>query len=101
MPSLVLKLVFGVYPILWALRFMFYDYKGYGDPVFSGWANFERLMRDELFWESVLNTFVYAGGSCSSRFRLLWCLPLFLTASSVAGNCCGACTSCPPSSVPP
>ncbi|RED87564.1 carbohydrate ABC transporter permease [Cohnella phaseoli] len=72
MPSLVLKLVFGVYPILWALRFMFYDYKGYGEPVFSGLANFERLMRDKLFWESVLNTFVYAGG------KLLFTIPLAL-----------------------
>jgi len=72
MPSLVLKLVFGVYPILWALRFMFYDYKGYGEPVFSGPANFERLMRDKLFWESVLNTFVYAGG------KLLFTIPLAL-----------------------
>ncbi|MDR6882420.1 sugar ABC transporter permease [Bacillus sp. 3255] len=62
LPSFFLKLVFGIYPIIWALRFMFYDYKGYGVPEFSGLANFERLVKDEIFWKSVWNTFIYAGG---------------------------------------
>ncbi|MCR2805736.1 carbohydrate ABC transporter permease [Paenibacillus soyae] len=72
LPSLVFTLVLGVYPILWALRYMFYDYKGYGTPVYVGLDNFERLMRDGLFWESVVNTFVYAGG------KLVITIPLAL-----------------------
>lgn len=62
MPSLALKLIFGVYPIIWALRFMFYDYKGYGTATFTGFYNFSRLIRDDLLWKSVFNTFIYAGG---------------------------------------
>lgn len=62
MPSLALKLIFGVYPIIWALRFMFYDYKGYGTATFTGLYNFNRLIRDDLLWKSVWNTFIYAGG---------------------------------------
>lgn len=72
LPSLVLTLVFGVYPIMWAFRYMFYDYNGYGKERFVGWDNFKRLFDDYTYWDSVVNTFVYAGG------KLLLTLPLSL-----------------------
>lgn len=71
-PSLLLTLVLGVYPLLWALRYMFYNYQGYGDPIFIGFGNFSRLMRDHNFWNSVLNTGIYAAG------KLLITIPLSL-----------------------
>ncbi|WP_284640695.1 carbohydrate ABC transporter permease [Paenibacillus silviterrae] len=71
-PSLLLTLVFGVYPILWAIRFMFYEYRGFGEPTFTGLDNFRRLLADTQFWESVVNTFIYAGG------KLIITLPLCL-----------------------
>lgn len=61
-PSLFLTLVFGIYPLLWALRYMFYDYQGFGTPVFIGLDNFGRVMRDHQFWSSVGNTGIYALG---------------------------------------
>ncbi|MCM3173283.1 MULTISPECIES: carbohydrate ABC transporter permease [Paenibacillus] len=72
-PSLFLTLVFGVYPLLWALRYMFYDYQGIGTPVFIGLGNFARIMRDTQFWSSVGNTGVYALG------KLVVTIPLALT----------------------
>lgn len=72
LPSLLLTLVFGVYPITWALKYMFYDYQGFGTPLFIGLDNFERVMRDGQFWDSVVNTFIYAGG------KLIITLPLSL-----------------------
>jgi ABC-type sugar transport system permease subunit len=72
LPSLVFTLALGIYPILWALRYMFYDYKGYGEMRYIGPGNFERLLRDDQFWSAVANTFVYAGG------KLLLTLPLAL-----------------------
>ncbi|MHA6481766.1 carbohydrate ABC transporter permease [Paenibacillus sp. strain BS8-2] len=71
-PSIILTAVLGVYPLIWMLRYMFYDYAGYGEPLFVGLDNFERVMRDTLFWESVGNTFIYAGG------KLLLTLPISL-----------------------
>ncbi|XEC96068.1 carbohydrate ABC transporter permease [Paenibacillus tarimensis] len=71
-PSLFLTLVLGIYPILWAFRYMFYDYQGYGSPRFVGLDNFFRVARDDQFWQSVANTFVYAGG------KLVLTLPLSL-----------------------
>ncbi|UQZ35631.1 sugar ABC transporter permease [Paenibacillus sp. PK3_47] len=72
LPSIVLTLALGIYPLLWMLRYMFYDYAGYGEALFIGLDNFRRLARDSMFWESVGNTFIYAGG------KLLLTLPISL-----------------------
>lgn len=72
LPSLFLTVALGVYPIAWALRYMFYDYQGYGTPKFIGLENFARLFRDHEFWASVYNTFIYAGG------KIILTLPLSL-----------------------
>ncbi|AIQ48601.1 MULTISPECIES: carbohydrate ABC transporter permease [unclassified Paenibacillus] len=71
-PSIILTATLGIYPLIWMLRYMFYDYAGYGEALFVGLDNFSRLLRDELFWESVGNTFIFAGG------KLLLTLPLSL-----------------------
>ena len=55
-PSLFLTLALGIYPIVWALRYMFYDYQGFGQEKFIGLDNFSRLLRDQEFWHSVYNT---------------------------------------------
>jgi raffinose/stachyose/melibiose transport system permease protein len=80
MPSLLITLILGVYPIIWALRYMFYDYSGFGTPVFTGLDNFSRLMRDEDYWSSVWNTFVYAGG------KLALTIPLSLLLAVILNN---------------
>lgn len=72
LPSLFLTLALGIYPIAWAMRYMFYDYKGYGQERFVGLDNFRQLFQDGQFWDSVVNTFVYAGG------KLIITLPLSL-----------------------
>jgi raffinose/stachyose/melibiose transport system permease protein len=77
-PSLLLTLVLGIYPILWAIRFMFYDYPGYGDEVFIGFNNFVRLWHDELFWNAVRNTALYAGGKIAITIPLSLVLAVIL-----------------------
>lgn len=72
LPSFILTAVLGIYPILWAMRYMFYDYKGYGQELYIGLDNFARIMKDHEFWDSVVNTFIYAGG------KLLLSIPLAL-----------------------
>ncbi len=78
LPSLLFTLVLGVYPIMWALRYMFFDYKGYGEARYVGLDNFARLMRDELFWDSVVNTFLYAGGKLAITIPLALLLAVIL-----------------------
>lgn len=62
LPNIILFLAFTVYPLLWVLRYMFFEYRGYGEPVFVGLENFARVMRDDVFWKSVQNTFAYVFG---------------------------------------
>jgi ABC-type sugar transport system permease subunit len=70
-PNLLLFIVMSAYPVIWALRYMFYDYDGISKAKFIGLGNFERLfMRDPQFWNSVKNTLVYGGG------KILLVLPL-------------------------
>ncbi|MCY9663529.1 sugar ABC transporter permease [Paenibacillus alginolyticus] len=71
-PSLFLTLALGIYPLVWAFRYMFYDYQGYGQEKFIGIDNFTRLLRDTEFWHSVYNTLIYASG------KLIIVLPLSL-----------------------
>ncbi len=70
LPSFLLTAVLGIYPIFWAMRYMFYDYKGYGDMIYIGFDNFTRLWGDELFWEAVRNTILYAGGKIAITIPL-------------------------------
>ena len=72
-PNLILFILLSVYPMVWVFRYMFYQYGGLntGAPVFIGLANFKRLFtNDPVFWQSVVNTFIYAAG------KILFVIPL-------------------------
>lgn len=62
LPNVIMFVVFTIYPLIWVMRYMLYDYRGYGEPVFVGLANFERVFRDTVFWDAVWNTFIYVFG---------------------------------------
>ncbi|MDB5055608.1 MAG: sugar transporter permease [Bacilli bacterium] len=72
LPSFILTAVLGLYPIGWAMRYMFYDYKGYGKERFIGFENFSQVFKDHEFWDSVVTTFKFAGG------KVLLSIPLAL-----------------------
>lgn len=72
LPSALLTAVLGIYPIAWAVRYMFFEYRGFGEARYVGLYNFKRLLADDIFWNSVWNTFVFAGG------KLLLTIPLAL-----------------------
>lgn len=63
-PNLVLFLLLSVFPIVWTMKFMFYRYSGFGasEPVFVGLDNLIRVFRDEIYWKTVKNTWIYAAG---------------------------------------
>lgn len=80
-PSLLLTLVLSIYPLFWAMRYMFYDYPGYGKMTFTGFDNFKRLFADEVYWHSVLNTLVYAGGKIVLTLPISLALAVILNQS--------------------
>jgi multiple sugar transport system permease protein len=62
-PWLICFIAFSIIPIVSSLFLSFTDYDILGSPVFSGLKNFRRMVKDELFWKSLLVTFHYAFGS--------------------------------------
>lgn len=70
LPGLFFLAVFAVYPILWILRMMFYQYTSFGDMRFTGLSNFKQLFQDALFANALRNTAVYA------FFKLIITLPI-------------------------
>lgn len=70
LPNLLIFGALTIYPVLWALRYMFFSYDGINAPRFTGFENFVRLFtRDDVFWKSVVNTLIYVGG------KLVFTLP--------------------------
>ncbi|TCL67371.1 ABC-type sugar transport system permease subunit [Hydrogenispora ethanolica] len=62
-PNLLIFLALTIYPVIWALQYMFFSYDGINAAKFVGFDNFIRLFtRDDVFWRSVVNTLVYVGG---------------------------------------
>ena len=64
LPNLILFAACSLYPVAWTLKYVFYQYGGFGTgaPRFVGLANLARVFRDKVYWESVLHTFTYGFG---------------------------------------
>jgi len=54
-PFYILYLIFGIYPILLSLYLSLTEWKGLGPIKFVGLKNFELLMKDKVFWQSMTN----------------------------------------------
>jgi lactose/L-arabinose transport system permease protein len=54
-PFYILFLIFGVYPVLFSLYLSFTEWKGLGPIKFVGLKNFEVLLKDKVFWQSMTN----------------------------------------------
>ncbi len=54
-------LLFAFIPLSYSVYVSFTEYSGYQTPVFTGTANYAKLvMNDELFWKTLFNTFYSA-----------------------------------------
>lgn len=48
-----------LYPLIYTFYLSFTRFGGFLPPEWIGWANYERLWSDDLFWKSITNTFYY------------------------------------------
>lgn len=79
LPNLILFLVISVYPVIWALQYMLYEFDGINAKRFVGLANFVRAFsRDPVFWKSVVNTFVYAAGKIAITIPMAFIVALLI-----------------------
>jgi len=58
-PWIIGFLGFMVYPFYYLLRISFTSYSGFGDPLWIGLDNYQRMLDDAVFWTSVQNTLYY------------------------------------------
>jgi multiple sugar transport system permease protein len=58
-PWIIGFLAFTVYPIVYSLYLSFTNYSGFGDVTAAGFSNYQHMMKDPLFWQSLSNTFYY------------------------------------------
>lgn len=58
-PWIVGFLGLTLYPLIYTFYLSFTRFGGFLPPEWIGWANFERLWGDSLFWKSIYNTFYY------------------------------------------
>lgn len=54
-PFYVLFAIFGLFPLVFSLILSLTEWKGVGTPRYIGLANFERMLNDQLFWQSFVN----------------------------------------------
>ena len=80
-PMTIGFLLFSVYPIIWVLRWSFFKYNGYSEPVFVGLGNFIRVFsRGPAYWNSLKNTFLIAG------MKMIFEIPLALVLAVLLNN---------------
>ena len=71
-PFFILFAIFFLFPTVFALILGFFNWRGLGQPEWFALRNYERLFRDQIFWQSVQNTIFYSG------FSLFIIVPLAL-----------------------
>lgn len=89
-PMLILIFTFQFIPTAWAVWFSFTDMalmgKKFLHPSYVGLTNFQRLVKDAIFWKSVSVTFEYCLISLLWRFALGLIFSLFLTSKMFKGK---------------
>ncbi|OCT13021.1 sugar ABC transporter permease [Paenibacillus pectinilyticus] len=74
-PMLIGFGLFTIYPMLWLIQWSWFDYNGISSAKFIGFDNYIRaFMRDSLYWQSLLNTWIIV----IAKFVLEIPLALFL-----------------------
>lgn len=77
LPTILLFVVVSIYPFMWMIKYVFYDYNGFAE-YFIGFDNFKRVFtNDPIYWKSVVNTFQYAG------LKLIGIIPLSLVVAVI------------------
>jgi multiple sugar transport system permease protein len=63
LPWILGLVIFIAYPIVASLYYSFTDYQVVMDPVWIGTQNYERLIRDDFFWQAMKVTTIYVAVS--------------------------------------
>ena len=84
---------FVIYPLIWVLRYAFYDYDGIR-AEFIGLENFKYLMTDKIWWKAVYNTIYMTIGSLIVH-PIALILAVLLNKKTAASSLCKTITYVP------
>lgn len=85
-PFFISFFVFGLGPILYSFYLSFTDWSGFNQPSFIGFANYERLITDSLFYKSIGNTLIIWIFSIVPQLLLALTLALVLHEKFIRGR---------------
>ncbi len=85
-PFFTLFGVFMVYPLFDSIRLSAYSFRGMGSQTFVGFANFDRLIADPVFWTALWNTAYFALGSLLLQLPVALALALLLSNARLKGR---------------
>ncbi|GAB2566548.1 carbohydrate ABC transporter permease [Gracilibacillus alcaliphilus] len=85
-PFFISFFVFGLGPILYSFYLSFTDWSGFNQPSFVGFANYERLLGDALFFKSIGNTLIIWIFSIIPQLTIALTLALVLHEKFIRGR---------------
>ncbi len=86
-PMLLGFLIFTIYPIIYVVRWAFFDYDGFTNAKFIALDNFIRVFtRDENFWNSVVNTGIVTAGKMAIEIPLALVIAVLINSKSKVNN---------------
>ncbi|GIN69779.1 sugar ABC transporter ATP-binding protein [Bacillus sp. J14TS2] len=85
-PFFISFIIFGLGPILYSFYLSFTDWSGFNEPSFVGWANYERLIQDKLFYKSIGNTLIIWIFSIIPQLTIALTLALILNEKFIRGR---------------
>lgn len=76
--------IFWLYPLIYAAYLSLTDYNTLnGEAVFKGFANYSKIMTDDIFWKSLGNTLIFTFGTVPITTSLALLLAVFLNSKLV------------------
>ncbi|NEW04592.1 sugar ABC transporter permease [Paenibacillus sp. SYP-B3998] len=78
-PTMLLFLIFFLYPLLTSLRYGFTQWNGISNPKFNGFDNFIAAFQDKYFWVAVKNNVYFIGFSLFVQIPLILVVALLIS----------------------
>lgn len=90
LPTIILIVLFGIYPILYVLGYSFTEYNGFSPAKFIGLENYITAVKDPSWWITVWNTVIMGLGIPAIQLPLALLLALLLNVKFAGRDFCRA-----------
>ncbi len=85
-PFVLLFIVFRAWPVIYAVKLSFYDFKGLGREVYVGASNYARFSQEPEFYKALFNTTYYTGAHLLTLIPIPILLAVLLNSRRTKGS---------------